>query len=204
MSDEHIRSVIIQEGRQAVLRAFRHDRKQGVSIMAVAAGQRPSGTIQLKATRSQHPITATETRPAGFSKPVLPDRQGLTGNVHRLISDLEQVPFNWVQFKYRQAGRTKQEFGEAFRRTFFLKYEDEHLQGKRIGTRRMARYLIAIAMADLDPRKEIEPDGWDVSRDAWYKTYRPHWLQICADIAKIDREALYYIGSKLGSENNAA
>ncbi len=148
---------------------------------------------------------AVATRPSGRSKPPIPD-QPISGFVHRAMSELPAMELLWVQYQYRPWGQARTDHGVSFRREYSRRYESDHLKACRTGTRRMARYLIAVAMernrwqehSSYLPSSCDLPAGYDIDRRKWNRTYLPHWRRICLDILTIDNEALYKIGEKVG------
>lgn len=177
--------------------AFTHEAIPGESPVAYFSGQHRPKKERRKAGR-KHTVHATASRPPKFSHPNLVGRQLLTGKIHRLVAELDPLEFLWVHFRYRAPGVARSDLGHKFLREYFRAYEGVHLVGCKAGTRRMVRYLISIAMQDdLHPRRDVAPDGGDVDRRNWNKTYRPHWHRVCLGIEELDACALEKIGQKL-------
>lgn len=194
------RQYYIGVGRNAALKAFRHIRQRGESPVAYFDGaHRPDTPRRTPTKPRQYVMHAVETRPSGSSKPNLVDKQSLDGAVHRAIAELEPMQFQWIQYRYRPDGLARTQHGAAFQREYFRRYEAEHLQGCKTGTRRMVRYLISVAMDNEgNPgRRAAQPDGYDASPRNWNKTYRPHWHRICAELSKLDADALFQLGQKI-------
>ena len=146
-------------------------------------------------------IHATQTRASGYSRPVLLDRQVLTGYIHRAIADLDPMAFLWIQYRYRSPGIARTNHGENFRRDYFDQYNAEHLTRSKTGTRRIVRTMISIAMeCGANPDQKIEPQGFDIDRRNWNKTYRPHFRQICDELKSIDERALFFIWTATASQ----
>lgn len=185
-------------------RAFQHDPIPGESPVAYFSGQHKPKKERRRGG-GKHQVHATASRPPKFSRPNLIGRQLLTGAIHRVIADLDPIQFLWIQFRYRTPGVAKTNHGHKFLREYFRQYEERHLVGCKAGTRRMVRYLIAIAMEDdRKPRREVAPDGADIERRNWNKTYRPHWHRVCLGLADLDAAALAEIGQKLIAQNDIA
>lgn len=209
--DANVRAVIISEGRAAVESAFRHWQRPGESPVAYFGGaHRPTQPRRSKARPRTQVMHAVATRPSGRSKPPIPD-QPIAGFVHRAISELPPLEFVWVQYQYRPWGSARKAHGESFLREFFARYSADHLTGCKTGTRRMVRYLIAVAMDDnydrdkgFLPQHYDLPPGFDIDRRNWNKTYLPHWRRICTGLRAIDNEALYKIGEKVGEKGAIA
>lgn len=184
--------------------AFSHETIPGESPVAYFSGQHRPPAAKRKAG-TKRPARATASRAPKFSNPVLVGRQLLTGRIHRVIAELPPLEFLWIQFRYRAPGVARANHGHKFLREYFLDYEREHLAGCKAGTRRMVRYLISIAMEDGgQPRRDVAPDGEDIDRRNWNKTYRPHWHRVCVGLADLDASALEKIGQKVIAENTIA
>jgi len=212
LGDADVRSVIINEGRSAVHRAFHHWALPKESPIAYFDGaHRPKQPRRSKSRPRTQVMHAVATRPSGYSKPNLVPGQQITGHTHRAIAELEPLQFLWIQYRYRPWGSARTAHGEHFQRDYFRRYAAEHLQGCKIGTRRLVRYLIAVAVdgggkqdSGFLPLGYDLPAGIDINRRNWNKTYLPHWRRICLDITTIDNEALFEVGEKVGGSGPIA
>ena len=183
----------IQIGRAAAWSAFGYIRAPEESPLAYFNGaQRADAPRATKAKPRTHVTHAKATRNSGTSKAPLVDAQGLDGWKRRAISDMEPLQRMWVEFFYRQPGVTKAERRQSFYRAFSDRYTNEHLDGKKHGTRRRVRQLVDFA---IDNRRGF-PDlaGYDLKPDNWRKTYLPHLRKIREEIAQIDADAMYSLG----------
>lgn len=203
VAENNDREYFISQGRQAVRLAFGHARRDEESPIAYFDGSYRPKAPKRTATRPRTQVMhAVATRPSGYSRPALIDRQPITGHIHRAIAELDPLQFLWVQYRYRPPGSARMAHGEHFRRDYFRRYEAEHLQGCKTGTRRIVRNIIAVAMvkgrAFTTPQSAMAYAP-DMSQAAWNKTYRPHWLRVCSDLANIDADALYEVGIKTPS-----
>lgn len=191
------RQYFIDVGRRAVIKAFRHIRQRAESPVAYFDGAHRPDTPRRTPTRPRRFVMhAVATRPSGTSRPNLVDKQTLDGAVHRAIAELEPLEFLWVQYRYRPDGLARVQHGDNFLRRYFERYQSSHLVNCKTGTRRMVRYLISVAMHnETNPhQRAAQPDGYDTSPRNWNKTYRPHWHRICAELTKLDSDALYSLG----------
>jgi hypothetical protein len=198
--EEYDKEYYIGVGVRAALRAFRYITRPGESPVAYFGGAHRPKTPRRSKTRPRTQVMhAVATRPSGTSKPNMLDRQELTGHIHRAIAELEPLEFLWIQYRYRPEGLARAQHGENFHRAYFARYESEFLQECKTGTRRMVRYLVAVAMDnEANPwRRTVRPDGSDINIRNWNKTYRPHWHRVCADISGLDATALYELGVKM-------
>lgn len=199
--------MLIEQGRAAVLAAFHHQTIPWESPVSYFAGQhRPKAARHKRPALVPNTVKATATLQPKFSSPALPGCQVITGRVHRAISELDPLGFLWVQYRYRAPGVAKATHGQNFIRALAAAYEaDGHLAGCRAGTRRVVRYLISVAM-ERYPRqsRHIIPDGVDVDRRNWNKTYRPHWRRLFTMITVIDVAALEQIGQKIAESGPIA
>ena len=180
-------------GKWAAARAFRHVRADEESPLAYFNGaHRATAPRATKAKPRIHVTHATATRNSGTSRPPLIGNQELHGWIHRAISELDPMHGAWVQFRYREPGVAKSEYHKAFYRAYSDYYISKNLKGCRTGTRRIVRQLVDFVL--LGVGGEPDPAGFDLSRDQWRQTYRPHLRKIREEIAQIDADAMYSLG----------
>lgn len=200
---EQDRDFIIGQGMRALHIAFNIEETfSGARGPFSGSAHRPAGTpgggrFKTRAGR----IHASDTVKAGFSKPLLGDRQKLAGFVHRFISELNAMEQCWVHYRYRDIGQKQRESGQHFLRVYAAQYIALHCKRSRSGTRTEVRKMIAWRMkqeaGELPWNAAYQSESLHASRQAIAETYTAHWNRICDDLERVTELVLFKIGSKV-------